>query len=190
MAICEHLIAADIAASCATPIRAGVEPVGYIINKADIKSITEEDGIVSVIDLLSGKKAYQIQQLGQQPFNGTQNEFVEGDYMNTFNKTVAFAVLDNSPSVSKDIIEPLANGEFVVILENKYKVDSKQNAFEIIGLEAGARMTSATQNKYENQSAWIIELLETEVPTANKFVWNETYAKTKEMLDNLLTPAA
>lgn len=187
--ICEHLIAADIAANCASPIRAGVEAVGYIINKADIKSVTEEDGIVSVIDLFSGKRAYQIQQLGQQPFNGTNNEFVEGDYMNTFNKTVAFAILNNSPSVSKDIIEPLANGEFVVIIENKYKVDSLKNAFEIIGLEAGARMSSATQNKYDNQSAWTVELLESEVPTANKFVWNETYVKTKEMLDNLLTPA-
>lgn len=186
---CEHLIAADIAANCASPIRAGVEAVGYIINKADIKSVTEEDGIVSVIDLLSGKRAYQIQQLGQQPFNGTNNEFVEGDYMNTFNKTVAFAILNNSPSVSKDIIEPLANGEFVVIIENKYKVDSLQNAFEIIGLEAGARMSSANQNKYDNQSAWTVELLESEVPTANKFVWNETYVKTKEMLDNLLVPA-
>jgi hypothetical protein len=51
-------------------------------------------------------------------------------------------------------------------------------------------MTSASQNKYENQSAWTIELLESEVPTANKFVWNETYAKTKEMLEGLLTPAA
>lgn len=190
MAICEHLIAADIAASCASPIRAGVEQVGYIINKSDIESIVEEDGIVTSIVLKKGKRAYQIQQLGQQPFNGTQNEFVEGDYMNTFNKTVAFVVLGNSPSVSKDIIEPLANGEFVVVYENKYKVDSLQNAFEIVGAEVGARMTSASQNKYENQSAWTIELLESEVPTANKFVWNETYVKTKEMLDNLLTPAA
>ena len=190
MAVCEYLIAADVAASCASPIRAGVEQVGYIINKSDIESIVEDDGIVTSIVLKTGKRAYQIQQLGQQPFNGTGNEFVEGDYMNTFNKTVAFVVLGNSPSVSKDIIEPLANGEFVVVFENKYKVDSLQNAFEIVGTEVGARMTSANQNKYENQSAWTVELLETEVPTANKFVWKTDYATTKTMLEGLLTPAA
>ena len=51
MAIGEHLIAADVAASCASPIRAGVEQVGYIINKSDIESIVEEDGIVTSIVL-------------------------------------------------------------------------------------------------------------------------------------------
>ena len=80
MAVCEHLIAADVAANCNNLIRTGVEQIGYIINKADIESISETDRVVDSIVLKTGKKAYRIQQLGAQPFNGTSSEMQEGDY--------------------------------------------------------------------------------------------------------------
>lgn len=187
--ICEFLIAQDIAASCANVIRPGVEPVGYIINKADIDSYEKTGNIVDLIVLKTGKRAYQIQQLGRQPFNGTSVELQEGDFFNAFNKVVSFIVLDNSPVVSKDVIEPLANGEFVVIIENKYRDDSAKNAFEVIGLETGAKATSIAQNKYENLSGWTVELTESETPVANVFFWDDTYESSREKLENLLTPA-
>lgn len=189
MALCEVLIAADVQVDCSNPIRAGLQPFGYIMNKSDIESVTESDGIVSAIKIKTGKKAYQIQQIGRQPFNGTAIQMQENDLRNTFNKVVSFVVMDNSPEVSKDIIEPLLNGEFVVVTENKYNVESKQNAFEIVGLETGARATDINQNKYENQAAWVVELTETETPVANKFFFTEDYDKTKEALDALLTTA-
>lgn len=184
--VCEYLIASDITANCSSLIRPGVQPIGYIINKGDIDSVVESDGIVTSITLKTGKNAYQIQQVGQQPFNGTSIELQEGDYVNTFNKVVSFVILDNSPSVSKDIVEPLANGEFVVILENKYNVAASRNAFEIIGLETGAKATAISQNKYENLSAWSVELTESETPVANKFVWSTDYATTKAAIEALL----
>lgn len=190
MAICEYLVGKDITANCANIIRPGVQQVGYIINKGDIASVAEVDGVVQGITLKSGKKAYQIQQVGQQPFNGTGAEMQQGDFVNTINKSVSFVVLDNSPEVSKDIIEPLLNGEFVVIFENKYSVEASQNAFEIVGLENGARATAMSQNKYENQAAWSVELTERETPVANKFVWKTDYASTKEILEALLVAAS
>ena len=190
MAICEYLIASDVAANCNNLIRAGVEQVGYIINKADIESISETDRVVDSIVMKTGKKAYRIQQLGAQPFNGTSSEMQEDDYGNRINKVVAFAVLDNGPDIAKDIIEPLLNGEFVVIIENKYKDATKRNAFEMIGRDNGAHATNISQNKYENQSAWLVELTETNVNNAGIYVWKTTLEDTREMLDALLEPAA
>lgn len=187
MAVCEYLVGADIAANCGNLIRPGVQQIGWIINKSDLESVVENDGIVENITLKSGAKAYQIQQVGQQPFNGTSIEMQEGDFVNTFNKVVSFVILDNSPSVSKNVIEPLNNGEFVVIYENKYNVAASQNAFEIVGLETGARASAISQNKYENQSAWSVELTESETPVANKFVWKTDYATTKAMIEALAT---
>lgn len=189
MAKCEYLIAQDIQANCAQPIFTGLEPIGYIINRNDIKGIVEADGKVSSISLKTGKKAYQIQQMGQQPFNGTNSEMQQGDVMNTVNKVVSFIVLDNSPSVSEDIIKPMLNGEFVVIIENKYRVDKSENAFEIIGLDKGARATNVTQNKYENNAGWVCELTESETPNPSKFVWDTDYDTTAAMLEALLTTA-
>ncbi len=159
--------------------------MGYIINKSDIASVSETDGIVESITLATGKKAYKIQQLGNQPFNGTAIEMQDSEILKSFNKIVAFVVLDNSPSVSQDIIEPLANGEFVVIIENKYNVAASKNAFEIVGLEVGAKATAISQNKYENMAGWSIELTEQETPVANKFVWSTDYTTTKSMLEAL-----
>lgn len=190
MAICEHLIAADVAANCSNLIRAGVEQIGYIINKADIESISETDRVVDSIVLKTGKKAYRIQQLGAQPFNGTSSEMQEGDYANTMNKVAAFVVLDNGPDIAKDIIEPLMNGEFVVIIENKYKDATKRNAFEMIGWDSGAHATAISQNKYENQSAWQVELTEIEVGNAGRYVWKNTVEDTRALLDALLVAAA
>lgn len=191
MAVCANLISKSIAvASCDDIVYAGLKPTGYIMNAADIASVTEANGIVTAITMKTGKVAYIIYQMGQQPFSGTNVEMQEGDIMNTFNKVVAFRIYENSPSISQDIVEPLVNGEFVVIVENKSQSATAKNAFEIIGLERGARTTSASQDKYENQSVWSVELTESETPRANKFVFATDYDTTKTMLDALLTVSA
>lgn len=189
MAVCEYLVGRDITANCTNLIRPGLQGIGYIINKSDIESVSESDGIVDGIALKTGKKAYQIQQVGQRPFNGTNIQLQQGDFVNTFNKVVSFVILDNSPSISKEVVEPLANGEFVVILENKYADEADKNYFEIVGLETGARATDLSQDKYENQAGWTVELTEAETPVANKFFFDTDYQKTQDALEALLTPA-
>lgn len=192
MALCEFLIAADVALDCDNPIFAGLEQTGYIINKSDIASFTKAGGIVSALTLADGAKAYHIYQAGKQPFNGTTTDMQEGDIMNTMNKTVAFMVLENSPSVSENIIKPLLNGEFVVVVENKYKDDDKQNAFEVFGLDKGCRANAVSQNKYENMAAWSVTMVESETPNPSTFFWVESssasttdYAATKAALEAL-----
>ncbi len=186
MAVCTFLISKDVELNCSNPIFTGIEPLGYIINKADIASYTKTTGIVSALSLNTGAKAYRIQQVGQQPWNGTTTEMQEGDVLNTFNKTAAFIILDNSPAVSENIVNPMANGEFVVIIENKYKDDANKNAFEIFGLDKGCRASSVTQNKYENMAGWAVELVESETPNASTFFWDTDYETSKADLEALL----
>lgn len=184
MAICEHLIKSDVVANCSNPIFAGLEPLGYIMNRADIDSFTEADGVVSTITLKTGKKAYHIQQMGSQPFNGTNTEMQSGDFMNTFNKVASFIILDNGSKVSTDIIDPMSNGEFVIVLENKYK-NATGEAFEVVGLDRGARATAITRNMYENNAGWQCELTESEVSNSAKFFFNTDAATTRAALEAL-----
>ena len=44
-----------------------------------------------------------------------------GTYRSSFTNTVAIVILANDPDVSADVIDGLANGTYVVVLENKYK---------------------------------------------------------------------
>ena len=184
MAVCSNLISKDVQANCSNPIFGGLEQIGYIINRGDIDSFTLTTGVVSAISLKTGAKAYTVQQTGQQAFNGTSTEMQQGDVINTFNKVGAFIVLDNCPDISEKVIKPLANGEFVLILENKYKSD--KNAFEVIGLDRGCRATTITQNKYENMGGWSVELTEQETPNASIFFWDTDYATSKAALEALL----
>lgn len=186
MAVCTYLISKEIQPDCSSPIFEGLETIGYIINKDDIKSVTEASGVVSALSLKTGTKAFTIQQLGKQPFNGTGTEIAEGDYMNRFNRKVAFVILDNSPDISEKIVTPMANGEFVVIVENKYKDASKKNAFEIYGLDKGARASAISQTKYENMAGWSVELTEENTPNSGKFFWDTDYDTSKADLEALL----
>lgn len=190
MAICEKLVSADISVDCSNPMFAGVEQLGYLINRGDIASITRTGNVVEQITLETGKKAYQVQQIGTQPFNGTADELAEGEIMNTVNKTVQFVILDNSTDVAEDIVDPLLNGEYVFIIENKFKVAAKKNAFEIIGLDRGCKISGLTRNKYENMGAWTVTMVESETPTPATFIWKTDYDTTKAAVTALLTPAS
>lgn len=189
MSVCTYLVSKAIQANCSNPIFGGLEQIGYLINRGDISSFTKTSGVVSAIALKTGAQAYTVQQTGQQAFNGTSTEMQQGDVINTFNKVGSFIILDNAPDVSEKTVNPLANGEFVLILENKYKDSGNKSAFEIIGLDRGCRATSITQNKYENMGGWVVELTETETPNASTFFWDTDYATSKAALEALLVPA-
>lgn len=189
MAICEFLISQDVTVNCSSPLHEGVEPLAFIINKADIASVSQTGSTVDDIKLKTGKQAYQIQQIGRQPFNGTNDSMEEGDLRNTINKVVAFAIMQNGPDVSDKVINGLLNGEFVIIRENKSKNDTDKNAFEVIGLDMGARCTSLTRNMYENMASYMVEMTEAGTPNAPIFFWNTDYTTTRGKVEALLTPA-
>lgn len=195
--ICSFLLSSDISASCSDPVVPGFEQDGIIMNREDIDfgAITFDESrtnVISQLAMLSGKRAYRIKVLGNTPFTGTTTSFVAGTYQNTFTNTVQFIVLDNGPDVCANIIDALANGKFVMVLENTYKGLAKATnkgdaAFQIYGYSNGLAASAIENDKYseDTNGGWLVTMQETKASKSGMFLFNTDYATTKAMFDSL-----
>lgn len=197
--VCQYLLSKDIAYDCKDPVVNGVEPNGIIINREDIDfaSIQYDDNLpncIKQIQLKENKKAYRIVQGGKTPFTGTNTAFAEGSFVNTFTHLVSMVVLDNGADVCENIIDGLANGEFVVILENKYKGLNKDTnagsaAFQIYGWFTGLKATEISNDKYseDTNGGWLVNLQEENSPKSGMFLFNQNYEGSKSAFDALVS---
>lgn len=192
--LCEKTINACIAQDCENPLFAGVAGEALIMNKSQIDSFTYDasnGNIVTAITMSSDASsnpygAYTVQQLGKTPYEGSQVEMAEGTYSNKFNNTVQFAILDNGPKISHDIIDNLANGSFVVIMENDYRHTNGDNRFQIYGTAKGLKASSITRELYgDNESAYIVTLVEEGNPKSGVFFYTGSDASTAEAIEAL-----
>lgn len=191
------MIARGIGADCSDPLVRGVEQRGVIMNYADVDFSalvydTTNKHTVKTLALKTGKKGYEILQLGATPFNGTQSEGVVGDYGNSFTHTVQFVVLETGPDVA-EMVDALVNGKFVMVLENIHKNMKKSanpgdSAFQIYGLEGGMRFSSGTAEKWSDstRSGWLITLQETDAPSSALYMFNTDYATTQAAFESLM----
>jgi hypothetical protein len=196
--LCEYLIKQDIAKNCDDLIVAGIESNGVILNRRDIDfGETEFDEIrKNVIKMLVAKsKAYAIYVPGPTPFNNTTTVMEKGSNRNTFTNDVGFVVRDNDPDVCENIIDQLANGEFVIIYENKFKNINKpetpgDSAFQIVGYYQGLKAETLENNKYseDTEGGWNVLLKETKSPKSGLFLYNTSYAVTQAQIETLLNP--
>lgn len=191
---CDFKLAADLSASCENPSVAGLKNNGYIINFDDIDFdalVFDETNpnIVKTLALITGKKAYRMYVPGKTPFTGTNKAMVAGTYRNKFTKTVNLVILDNGPDVSHNIIDQLANGQFVIILENKFAGKDHKNTFEIYGLEQGLSATALADDKYseETDGGWSATLEETNAPRSGIFLFGESITATRAALASLVS---
>lgn len=199
--ICEFLLEKDIAASCVDPVVPGFEQEGLIMNRDEIDfgAITfdaERSNVISQIAMLAGKRAFKVRVLGNTPFTGTTTSFVAGTYQNTFTNTVQFVVLDNGPDVCESVIDALANGRFVMILENTYKGLNKETnkgdaAFQIYGYTQGLAASAIENDKYseDTNGGWLVTMQETKASKSGMFLYKSSYATTKAMFDSLTEKA-
>ena len=191
---CDYKLAQNIGASCDNPQVQGLKNKGYLINYDDIDfdSVKRDETnslIINDLPLLTGKKAYSAYVPGKTPFTGTKAELATGTYSNKFNKTASIVVLDSGPDVSKNIINNLANGKFVFIMENKYQGDDKKNTFEIYGFEQGLTASEMSNEKYseDTDGGWAVTLIEENAPSSGIFLFKESIKATRALLESLLT---
>lgn len=195
MGKCDFKLQANIDSNCENPSVKGVRNTGYIINYDDIdwdasQRDTENPNIVPTLVLKKGaKKAYSVYIPGNTPFTGTQKALATGTYRNKFTKTLHLVVLDNGAGVAHDVIDQLANGRFVVILENKFTGKNGDNVFELYGFETGLAATEMTDEKYseDTDGGWAVTLEETDAPTSGIFLFNESVETTRAAVESLLT---
>lgn len=185
--LCEHLVTAAVEQSCANPIFTGHEQVGYLINRADVASITRADSVVSAITLASGKKAYRIYQETKQPFNGSNAEFAEGTVTNKVNKNVSFVILNDGSSIVEKITDQLLNGEFVVVLGRKWNNTTGEAKYRVIGAETGAKCTALTHDpdNADTDGGWSVTLTESNAPSTEVFFFDTDVATTQAALEAL-----
>lgn len=194
MDACDYKLAQNIGASCDNPQVQGLKNKGYLMNYDDIDfdSIQRDETnslIITALTMLKGTKAYSAYVPGKTPFTGTKSELATGTYSNKFNKTASIVILDSGPDVAKNIVNNLANGKFVFIMENKYQGDDKKNTFEIYGLEQGLTASEITNEKYseDTDGGWAVTLVEENAPSSGIFLFKDSIKATRTLLDSLLT---
>lgn len=194
--ICESLIKSDIKFSCNDLVSRGLEADGLIINRSDVDfSATVWDNtnpnIIKTLVLKSGKKAFEIVQMGNTPFAGVTTTLQTGTYRNTWQHEIPIAVLANTPEVSANIIDGLANGKFVVILRNIAKGEDGDSEFQIYGYAQGLTASEGTNEKYseDTDGGWLITLQEASAPKSAIFFFDGTTESTEAKYESLKTPA-
>lgn len=199
--LCDYAIKRDIIEDCDNPLSPGLEQEGVIMNRKDVDFATvafnaTRKNVIETLALKSGKKGYKVIVPGATPFTGTNTAMASGTYRNTFTNTVNMVILANDPDVCADIIDGLANGEFVVVLENKAKSLEKEenpgdSAFQVYGYYQGLKAAELSNDKYaeETNGGWSVSLQETKVPKSALFLYKTSYETTKAAVDTLTAQA-
>ena len=200
MALCDKFLAKDIQANCDDPIVKGIEANGVVINRADIDFAAVEfnstnKNIIENLVLKAGKCGYEISVPTPTPFSGTSTTMEEGANRKTFTNNLGFVILDNGPEVA-EIIDTLANGEFVVVYENKFKGLQKEelkgaSTYQIVGYYQGLRAATLENDKYsdDTEGGWNVVLTETKSPKSALFLYaGNAEASEKEFNSLLKTP--
>lgn len=192
--LCESLIKSDISFDCDNQSVRGLEPDGKIINRNDIdfsKTVFDDThkNIIKTLVLKSGKKAYDVVQMGSTPFSGVQSTLNVGTYHNTWQHQIPIAVLNNTPEVCDEIIDGLANGSFVVILRNKAKGTDGSAEFQVYGYANGLVASAGTNEKYseDTDGGWLMTLQETAATKSAMFYFNTDATTTAKQYDSLST---
>ena len=168
MALCDFLIESDIQGyDCSNPMVKGAEEIGWLINRADIDSYSVNNFEATILLKCPRKQGYRITQGGKQPFNGTQQELVEGANQNTMTNTVQFVVLKQDADTAQQLFA-LMNGEFVAIIVNKNGTN------QVYGLETGLHCSAAVRELYNDDvlAGWQVTMTEEGATLANLFVDN------------------
>ena len=177
--LCESLIAKAIDFACDDLIVRGLESDGLIINRSDIDFAatvfdSQNPNTINTLVLKTGKKGYEVNQLGNTPFTGVQSTLEVGTYRNTWTHAIPIVVLSNTPEVAHDIIDGLSNGTFVVILRNKFKGTNGDAEYQVYGYTQGLVASEGTNDKYseDTDGGWIITLQETGARMSAMFLFN------------------
>ena len=192
MSNCDSKLSANITYDACNPASKGMKPLGWIANFEDVNhtstraSRSEGSNLFTDFVLAEGAKMYKIYQAGKTPFSGATSEAQVGTYRVTWNKTLPFIILNNGADVTANIIDKLANGKFVAIVENSFSGKDGDNAFEIYGLETGLTLTEGNNEKYNDDygGGWSLTLVEENAPTSGLYILKTDVDTTRSLLDD------
>lgn len=186
---CLGVISANIDEDCDNPRVIGYEDTAVIINRSDLDwtGVTynaSNKRIVEAIALASGKTPFVIYnpRLPNPSFNGTQTAL--NAETGHYTKTLQFYYKGIGGEAAANVVEPLAKGEYVVILQRKDHTG--HGAFQIFGLQNGIYATEQVQD--ETTGYWLMTMAIDE-PFAETEFFKTDYAATKALFDALVAQA-
>jgi len=185
-------LAANVAQDCTNPRVKGYENIALIFNRNDIDfSQTElaanhpDTWHYLNIILKTSKTPFVIYnpQTNPSSFDGTSTTWNADT--ESYDKVLGFIYKGIGGEVSENVVEPLARGEYVVILARKdHRGDG---SFPILGIQAGLEITTQVQD--ETTGYWAITMTESDVPNAELVLFDTDYATTKTTFDALVAQA-
>lgn len=185
---CAAEVAANIAQNCAQPQVGGYTGEGIYIPKAFVGTVTRDASnprIVTDIQLTTGKSVVAIDNVMENPFDGSSTTSNTESGWGTFDKSVAVRIPLRGGKVAQDIIEPLlrsAQGGVLILPKRDQRGDG---SFEVIGLEKGVKASEITRNEGENNGDWSATL-QTQEYYAETVLFDTDYQTTRAKYDALL----
>ena len=186
---CLGVISANIDEDCDDQRVIGYEDTAIIVNRSDIDwaSVAYDASnkrIINSFGLLTGKQPFVIYnpRLADASFNGTQT-VLNADTRH-YTKTLQFYYKGIGGVAAASVVEPLAKGEYVVILQRK---DHRgHGSFPVLGWQNGIYATEQVQD--EATGYWLMTMAIDE-PFAETEWFKTDYATTKGDFDALLAEA-
>ena len=190
--LCNGLITQGIPkGDCVNLPSKGYERVAILINREDIdfSSVTysaDRKNVLTALGLKSGKQGYEVHQRGANPFTGSNSGLESNDYFKSITKNVVISVIHNDRDVSGKFVDPLINGEFVMVLERKDKGKDQASAFEVVGFHNGLALSALAEDPYgDTYGGGLYTLTETAAPISRLYL-GESYEAGKALFDSLL----
>lgn len=186
-------IDADITIDCDNPLQAGTKDRLILINFDDWQDATvtrnnSNNQIYQAIDLPSGTRAYLVEGINDSTL--PKHSYVQGAFLGSFMHEVNYKVFSLGADI-KELLEKKTKGRFVAIVENKFKGNNGECAFEVYGADSGLIVTllerdpgnADTQGAYDLTLASSEKSREAHLPAT---IFSTNYATTKAIVDALL----
>ena len=183
-------ITAGFTPDCDNPIIAGATDRLILFNFDDIDTFTfgARPGVISGITLKSGKSGYAW--VGQNRSVEPRVALVRGRYSNQFDHESTFKVFGNSPEV-KEQLNKMVNGRYLAIVENNFKGNMGDAAFELQGIRGGVEVAELERitADADTEGAYNVIMRSSEFGREAKLpktIWDTDYNTTKALIEALI----
>jgi hypothetical protein len=190
---CTSVLGDSIDMNCNAPRIKGYEQTGFIVAKGDIDLATTtfsgtNPRIITNLGIRVGGVVGAVYNKKQNPlpFGGTKTTYNRD--ADAYDKVVQFYYEGIGGADAKNVVEPLKNGEYVIVLQRKdHKGDG---SFQVFGFQIGisASNNGGAQVQDEETGYWLMTMA-TQEPYAEMSLFNTDYATTKDDFDTIMATA-
>lgn len=160
MGVCDTVLQVDIQSPCT--VKKGIKRTAKLINRSQITNLgvaIKATKLLSAITLKQGGKAYKAVVPGDRPFEGLAQNLEVGTYDKTFTTDIPIVILGNDEATAMQI-KQLANGTFVLVVENNDYTGTDTGRYQVYGWECGLKISAATREPNGDNPGWAITLHE------------------------------